>query len=70
MLREKNKENLIGKMTADNMTQIYSKKKKKSLLGRPVTRFSVALIYIISNLDVIKIYFFYLFRLCLNLVTM
>ena len=28
MLREKNKENLIGKMTADNMTQIYSKKKK------------------------------------------
>lgn len=43
MLREKNKENLIGKMTADNMTQIYSKK-KKSLLGRPVTRFSVALI--------------------------
>lgn len=44
MLREKNKENLIGKMTADNMTQIYSKKKKKSLLGRPVTGFSVALI--------------------------
>ena len=42
MLREKNKENLIGKMTTDNMTQIYSK--KKSLLGRPVTHCSVALI--------------------------
>ena len=33
MFREKNKENLIGKMTTDNMTQIYSKKKKKGLLG-------------------------------------
>lgn len=28
MLREKNKENLIGEMITDNMTQIYSKKKK------------------------------------------
>ena len=32
MFREKNKENVIGKMTTDNMTQIYSKK-KKGLLG-------------------------------------
>ena len=52
MFREKNKENLIGKMTTDNMTQIYSKKKKRSF-REPVTHRSVALIWILSNLNII-----------------
>lgn len=68
MLREKNKENLIGKMTTDNMTQIYSKKKKsfREASYSLLSSFNIDYFQFRCNKDL----FFYLFRLCLNLVTM